>query len=62
VHLHLSKLLALQMLASYWLVRAYSETNTSLTMPAVDQYGSVFELHPDGNSLDMMSGMIRKKI
>lgn len=43
------------------LVKIAGLTDAGLLL-AVDQYGSVFELHPDGNSLDMMSGMIRKKI
>jgi len=43
------------------LVKIAGLTDVGLLL-AVDQYGSVFELHPDGNSLDMMSGMIRKKI
>jgi len=28
----------------------------------VDAYGNMFELQPDGNSLDFLAGMIRKKI
>lgn len=29
---------------------------------AVDDDGARFELQPDGNSLDMMKGLIRKKL
>jgi biotin--protein ligase len=41
-------------------------TITGLTdmgmLTAVDAYGNMFELQPDGNSLDFLAGMIRKKI
>lgn len=29
---------------------------------AVDEFGSSYELTPDGNSLDMMQGLIRRKL
>ena len=31
-------------------------------LSAVDGDGAAFELHPDGNSLDWFSGLVRKKL
>jgi biotin--protein ligase len=43
-----------------------SVTVTGLTdagfLFAVDRQGNTFELHPDGNSLDILTGMIGKKL
>jgi biotin---protein ligase len=31
-------------------------------LKGMDDEGNEFELHPDGNSLDMMQGLIRRKM